>query len=88
MTKSAGPIELPDKPEIQGPEAERVTKTALANYVVNSDPDGVDHGLKDRGISRIDDASQPCDPLRKGFVMQAETWERKAASLGGRLGRG
>ncbi len=41
-------IELPDKPEVQGPEAERVTKTALANYVVNSDPDGVDHGLKDR----------------------------------------
>ena len=34
--------------KVQGPEAERVTKTALANYVVNSDPDGVDHGLKDR----------------------------------------
>jgi hypothetical protein len=34
--------------EVQGQEAERVTKTALANYVVNSDPDGVDHGLKDR----------------------------------------
>jgi hypothetical protein len=28
-------------------KSERVTKTALANYVVNSDPDGVDHGLKD-----------------------------------------
>ena len=24
----------------------RVTKTALANYVVNSDPDGIDHGLE------------------------------------------
>ena len=24
----------------------RLTKTALANYVVNSDPDGIDHGLE------------------------------------------
>ena len=32
--------------ESRGPEAERVTETALANYVVNSDPDGIDHGLK------------------------------------------
>jgi hypothetical protein len=31
--------------KLVGPEATRVTKTALANYVVNSDPDGVDHGL-------------------------------------------
>ncbi|MDP7205562.1 MAG: hypothetical protein QGH11_08340 [Pirellulaceae bacterium] len=30
----------------KGPEAKRVTKTALANYVVNSDPDGIDHGLE------------------------------------------
>ena len=30
----------------RGPEAKRVTKTALANYVVNSDPDGIDHGLE------------------------------------------
>jgi hypothetical protein len=29
-----------------GREADRVTETALANYVVNSDPDGVDHGLE------------------------------------------
>ena len=31
---------------IRGPEAKRVTETALANYVVNSDPDGIDHGLE------------------------------------------
>lgn len=30
----------------RGAEAKRVTETALANYVVNSDPDGIDHGLK------------------------------------------
>jgi hypothetical protein len=24
----------------------RLTETALANYVVNSDPDGIDHGLE------------------------------------------
>ena len=29
-----------------GREADRVTKTALANYVVNSDPEGIDHGLE------------------------------------------
>ena len=34
--------------ELRGPEAERVTEIALTNYVVNSDPDGIDHGLKDR----------------------------------------
>ena len=34
--------------KIRGPEANRVTKTALANYVVNSDPDGIDHGLEAR----------------------------------------
>ena len=27
-------------------EADRVTKTALANYVVNSGPEGIDHGLE------------------------------------------
>ena len=31
-----------------GPEAERVKEVALANYVVNSDPDGIDHGLESR----------------------------------------
>jgi hypothetical protein len=34
--------------KLKGPEAERVTETALANYVVNSDPDGIDHGLEQR----------------------------------------
>ena len=29
----------------KGAEADKVTKTALANYVVNSDPEGIDHGL-------------------------------------------
>jgi len=33
---------------IRGREAKRVTETALANYVVNSDPDGIDHGLEAR----------------------------------------
>jgi hypothetical protein len=28
-----------------------VTETALANYVVNSDPDGIDHGLEARRLS-------------------------------------
>lgn len=32
--------------ELRGREAKRVTETALANYVVNSDPEGIDHGLK------------------------------------------
>ena len=31
--------------KLTGPEADRVTKVALANYVVNSDPEGIDHGL-------------------------------------------
>ena len=30
----------------RGPEAKRVTEVALANYVVNSDPEGIDHGLE------------------------------------------
>jgi hypothetical protein len=33
-----------------GKEADRVIKTALANYVVNSDPDGVDHGLSHKPL--------------------------------------
>ena len=28
----------------------RVTEGALANYVVNSDPEGIDHGLKSRPL--------------------------------------
>lgn len=36
--------------KLQGPEADRVTKVALANYVVNSDPEGVDHQLEQRPI--------------------------------------
>jgi hypothetical protein len=33
-----------------GKEAERVTEVALANYVVNSSPDGIDHGLEQRPV--------------------------------------
>jgi hypothetical protein len=33
---------------LKGQEANRVTKVALANYVANSDPGGVDHGLRHR----------------------------------------
>lgn len=36
--------------KLKGPEADRVTKVALANYVVNSDPDGVDHQLEQRPL--------------------------------------
>lgn len=36
--------------EIKGPEAQRVTEVALANYVVNSDPEGMDHGLEQRPL--------------------------------------
>jgi hypothetical protein len=32
--------------KLLGREADRVTEVALANFVVNSDPDGIDHGLK------------------------------------------
>src|ERR1700729_2504525 len=32
--------------KLVGREADRVTEAALANYVVNSDPEGVDHGLE------------------------------------------
>ena len=32
----------------EGPEADRVIKVALANYVANSDPEGINHGLDQR----------------------------------------
>jgi hypothetical protein len=32
--------------KLTGKEADRVTTTALANYVVNSDPEGIDHDLE------------------------------------------
>jgi hypothetical protein len=34
--------------KLKGREADRVTKVALANYVVNSDPERSDHGLEQR----------------------------------------
>ena len=34
----------------KGREADRVIKVALANYVVNNDPEGVDHGLEQRPL--------------------------------------
>jgi len=37
--------------KIKGPEAERVTEVALANYVANSNPEGVDHGLEQRPLT-------------------------------------
>jgi hypothetical protein len=36
--------------KLKGREAKRVTETALANYVVNSDPDRVDHGLESKPL--------------------------------------
>ncbi len=36
--------------KLKGPEADRVTETALANYVANSSPDGIDHNLKQRPL--------------------------------------
>jgi hypothetical protein len=36
--------------KLVGREADRVRETALANYVVNSDPDGVDHGLESKPL--------------------------------------
>jgi hypothetical protein len=36
--------------KLKGREADRVIKTALANYVVNSDPKSVDHGLDQRPL--------------------------------------
>lgn len=34
--------------KLKGREADRVIKVALANYVANSDPEGIDHGLDQR----------------------------------------
>jgi hypothetical protein len=36
--------------KLLGREANRVTETALANYVVNSGPEGVDHGLESKPL--------------------------------------
>ena len=36
--------------KLKGREADRVTKVALANYVANSDSEGVDHGLEQRPL--------------------------------------
>jgi hypothetical protein len=36
--------------KLVGREADRVTETALANFLVNSDPDGVDHGLESQPL--------------------------------------
>jgi hypothetical protein len=36
--------------KLVGHEASRITETALANSVVNSDPEGVDHGLKSKPL--------------------------------------
>jgi len=36
--------------KLLGREANRVTETALANYVVNSDPEGVDHGVESKPL--------------------------------------
>jgi hypothetical protein len=35
---------------LKGPEADRVAKVALANYVANTDLEGVDHGLGRRPL--------------------------------------
>jgi hypothetical protein len=36
--------------KLVGRDADQVTQTALANYVVNSDPKGVDHGLESKPL--------------------------------------
>ena len=36
--------------KLAGKEADRVTKVALANYVVNSSPEGIDHGLDQKPL--------------------------------------
>jgi hypothetical protein len=36
--------------KLVGREADRVTRTALANYIVNSDPEGINHGLSQRPL--------------------------------------
>jgi hypothetical protein len=45
-----GPKIPPRGRNLVGKEADRVTETALANHVVNSDPDGVDHGLESKPL--------------------------------------
>jgi hypothetical protein len=34
--------------KLKGREADRMTKVALANYVVNTDPEGIDHALEQK----------------------------------------
>ena len=36
--------------KLKGREADRVVKVALANYIANSNPEGVDHGLDQRPL--------------------------------------
>src|ERR1022692_1351911 len=36
--------------KLKGREEDRVIKVALANYVANSDPEGIDHGLEQRPL--------------------------------------
>jgi hypothetical protein len=36
--------------KLKGREADRVIEVALANYVANSDPEGIDHGLEQRPL--------------------------------------
>jgi hypothetical protein len=36
--------------KLTGREPKRVTEVALANYVANTDPEGVDHGLEQRPL--------------------------------------
>ena len=36
--------------KLKGREADRVIKVALANYVANSNPEGIDHGLEQRPL--------------------------------------
>lgn len=39
--------------ELKGPEAEQVTKVALANFVANTDPEGNDRGLEQRPMMAL-----------------------------------
>jgi hypothetical protein len=36
--------------KLKGREADRVVNVALANYIVNADPDGINHGLQQRPL--------------------------------------
>jgi len=36
--------------KLKGREADRVIKVALANYLANSNPEGIDHGLEQRPL--------------------------------------